>query len=590
MDQSAEKDVEQCSIKAKTPFVVDDAQTKDSGYNFFFYSFNLKPSNKLTSICHIIRQLLSEKRTSILIILLVIVARIIQLTFFYNVRVDGMYQVLAMQNFVDGHGISTSHVLPADLSTSIYEPLINWPPGYSLLLSPFYILFNHNYILAGLTLDILAAITLIFYTRRILKVLDVPVHLINIFTFLTGFFIYYFYVINSSDAIAITFFIMAIYYFLVSVKRGDASLKLILAIILCLFFSGLIKYLFIPVVFIVPVFLFWKGNADKNNPIKKTGIISFLSLAVLLGAVLLWQKINSGSATYISETTRGFFPENLINSYPAVPASFINPDTISLAIPAGSAVSDIIYRVLQCLHVVIILMAVIYVIRRIFSKGFKETSLSSSFFYLSFFLSAAVTLMLVALSLTVGKEENYPGHWWTYVEEPRYYGLVNVLIQLSVFILYHYRNRLLLKSKYVFYILILLLLPETFRGIIFTAKRVIQSGKEEYSWQSEKGIQDYSDWMIRKRLRNQEKEMAVVTGSSYYINYRIGLNNHIPVLLDAEKVNDPLLLNTKQPVMLLIVLQENDLPAYRKFLDSNENELAGYFRGFYFYTLHVKPH
>ncbi|HWR32103.1 MAG TPA: hypothetical protein VN451_01145, partial [Chitinophagaceae bacterium] len=159
---------------------------------------------------HIIKKLLSQKQISVLIILLVIVARIIQLTFFYNMNVDGMYQVLAMQNFVDGHGISISHVQPADLSTIVYQPLINWPPGYSLLLSPFYVLFNHNAIAAGLIFEILAATMLIFTCRKILQLFETPLYLINLFTLLTGFFIYPFYFICSSDSGTITIFAVAI--------------------------------------------------------------------------------------------------------------------------------------------------------------------------------------------------------------------------------------------------------------------------------------------------------------------------------------------------------------------------------------------
>ena len=210
----------------------------------------------MTSSLNKTKAFLSDKKVTFAIIAFAIAVRIIQLIFFYNIRVDGMYQVMAMQNFVDGHGVSLSKVLSSDLSTPVYEPLINWPPGYSLLLSPFYILFNHNYIAAGLALDILAAITLIFICRRILKLLETPLYLVNIFTLLTGFFIYYFYFIASSDAIAITFFLMAVYFTLVLLNKGRRSAKTTAAIIISLFLCGFIKYLFIPVVFIIPVFGF----------------------------------------------------------------------------------------------------------------------------------------------------------------------------------------------------------------------------------------------------------------------------------------------------------------------------------------------
>src|SRR5688572_24195887 len=312
-----------------------------------------------------IKFILSDNRTSIAIIALSIVSRIIQLIFFYNIRVDGMYQVLAMQNFVDGHGISLSKVLPGDLSAIIYEPLINWPPGYSLILSPFYILFGENYILAGITVDILAAIVMIFTCRSILKVLDTPLYLVNLFTLVTGFFIYYFYYINSSDALAISFFLLAIYFTIRILKRDSFSPRLTVLMVIYLFISGLVKYLFIPVVFIVPVFLFLKGVADKNKSIKRSGLLSFTFLLISLGGILLWQKLGSGSATYISETTRGFFPENLAGAYPAIPASFINPDTIGLVVPPGSKRVVITFRILQLLHLMFFLAAFIYVAKQI---------------------------------------------------------------------------------------------------------------------------------------------------------------------------------------------------------------------------------
>ncbi len=540
----------------------------------------------MSSFISNLKIILSEKKLSIAIIALAIVARIVQLMFFYNIRVDGMYQVMAMENFVDGHGITTSKVLPAGLSTIIYEPLINWPPGYSLLLSPFYILSGHNYIAAGITLDILAAIVLIFTCRRILKNLETPVYLVNIFTLLTGFFIYYFYFINSSDAVAITFFILAIHFTLRVLKKNNFSGKLVLLSSLCLFVTGLLKYLFIPVVFIIPVFLLLKGVSDKNKEIKRSGVLSFILLLISLGGILAWQKISSGSATYISETTRGFFPENLSGIHPAIPASFISPETADLVLPASTHI--IFFRILQGLHILLFLAAFIYILKRIIKNGFKKLDITGSFFYLAFFLSAGISLVLLILSLYVGKEENIPGHLWTYVEEARYYGLINVLIHLGVFVLYqYYRSGKTRSLKYVFIVLLLLSLPEIFRGVLFTAKRVINVKQEEYSWQHEHEIQEYAAMVIRNEKLPGEN--VVVTGSSYYINYRVALYSHIPILLDAASVNDPKKLNTKKQTLLLVILPEdaieNDALEVQR-----ENELAGYVRGFYFYTLHVKPH
>lgn len=533
-----------------------------------------------------IKPILSDKRTSIAIVALAIVARIVQLIFFYNIRVDGMYQVMAMQNFVDGHGISTAKVLPGDLSTIIYEPLINWPPGYSIILAPFYILFGHNYMLAGMAVDILGAVLLIFACRKILRVLDTPIYLVNIFTLLTGFFIYYFYFINSSDAIAISFFVLGIYYAIKLLKKGSFSISLTLLIVACLFLSGLIKYLFIPVVYIVPLFILLKGWADRNKGLERSGFLSFLLLIVSLGAVLLWQKINTGSSTYISEPGRGFFPGNLANAHPAIPSSFINPDTFQLLFDEGSNAYMMIFRALQGIHILLFLAALIYILRRIIKKGLKDLFLTDSFFYLGFFLSVGITAVLVILSLTVAKEENIPGHLWTYVEEPRYYGLINVLIHLGIFVLYqYYRLNKTKKLKYLLVVLVLLLLPETFRGILFTAKRVIKVKTEKYSWQQEWEIQDYAELMIKKY--KLPGEMAVVTCSSYYVNYRIGIYNHIPILLEYPPPGEPIKVSSKKPALLLLVDQQD--PTKEEVPIEERLGYAGSWEGFDFYIIHVKP-
>lgn len=533
-----------------------------------------------------IRSVLANKWVSIFIILLAIIARIIQLNFFYNVRVDGMYQVMAMENFVNGHGISVSETLPANLALPVYHPLINWPPGYSILLSPFYILTGHNYIIAGLALDILAAIALILFTRRILKLLLVPIHFVNLFTLLTGFFIYYFYFINSSDAIAISLMVIAIYFGLKLIK-GDSGIGSLIGLTFCLFLSGLIKYLFIPVIIIVPLFIYVKARADKNISLKRSAVVSFLILLVSLSALLLWQKLNSGSATYISESTRGFFPGNLKNFYPAIPASFVNPDSISIV--TNSSFYDIVFRLFQIAHILVLLIAFIYMVRRIVKSGFKNLDIANSFLYLSFFLAVAITAVLVVLSLRVGKEENYPGHWWTYVEEARYYGLIAVLIHILVFTIYKFKIKYPARLRYAFYFLLIMLLPETFRGILFTARRVANAGYEEYSWQYEREIQKNTDMLINRDLRRIDGEIAIVTGSNYYYYDRVGIYSHVPVLNQSKIINNPSSLKTSKPVMILALISEEDLSNYNGFITNNEVFPAGYCRGFYFYILHVKP-
>ena len=561
-----------------------------------------------------IKLFLSDKKVTVIILALAIGARVMQLIYFYNIRVDASFQVMGTQNLLSGHGISLAKVVPSDISSIIYEPLINWPPGYSLLLTPFYIIFNHNYIAAGLTLDIIAAITLIFITRGILQILNTPLYLINIFTLINGFFIYYFYFIASSDAIAITFFLIALYFTLVLIKNipsfsgaqdlQDVSSKASSVqrekkipwvfktsmIIVCLFICGLIKYLFIPVVFVIPLFLIAKGIADRNAIHKKAGIIMLFTLAISIGAVLLIQKMTSGSATYISSGGRGLFFENLLSAYPFIPASIIKPDSIALLINQPE-LQTVLFHIFQWMHLVFILFVLIYLVLNLKKFAYERMSVTDSFMLLTCLISLAITLLLTVLSIRVAKEEIMPGILWTYVEEPRYYGLPCVLLHMAIFgISQYYRSNRSRLMKFVLYFLILSLVPEMARGMIFTVHRVQNIGKEEYSWQYENRFQKYADSIIINASKKYSTNKIVVTGTSYYMNHRVILHSHVPPLNEVGIINNLSSLNTTSPVLLFIILHERDLAGFKSFLSNKEKDETGYFEGFHFYTCYITPH
>lgn len=222
-----------------------------------------------------IKNILSDQRVTIAIFLLVITSRVIKLVYFYNIVVDASYQLMGTQSLLDGYGVSIPDAMANDLSAIVYTPLINWPPGYSLIIAPFYYLFNGNYIAAGLTVDILFGILLIFICRSLLKLFEVPLYLRNLFTLLTGFFIYYFYFNACSDSIAITLILIALYYTLKLLKTETKRFKNSALLTFFLFIGASIKYLFIPIVFVIPVFLFIKGLAEQNKRLKQSGIYSF---------------------------------------------------------------------------------------------------------------------------------------------------------------------------------------------------------------------------------------------------------------------------------------------------------------------------
>ncbi|HEV8287324.1 MAG TPA: hypothetical protein VGQ09_23610 [Chitinophagaceae bacterium] len=500
------------------------------------------------------------------------------------------YQILAAENFYEGHGISLTKITAEDISSPVYEPLFQWPPGFSLLFIPFYILFNKNYLPAAIAISLLSAIALIFFCRSILKILNIPHFLINLYTFITGFFIYYFYSKPCTDATAITFFVIGIYFTLLLLKTNKYYLKNSVCIIIALIICGTIKYLYMPVVFIIPLFLILKGFLAESPIIKKTGVISFLTLLFTFVLLLIFQKYTSDSLGYIKEVERGFFPENLLAAHPFLCASLVKPESMEVLFSPKPETAITIFHVFQLIHFLGILFLIIFTIKRLSVYRLKKNFPPDNFFYLFFFISLAINFLLIALSLWVSKEFVYTGRFWTYLEEPRYYGMINVLLHIGIFVIYQYSS--LSKSyklKLLFFFLIILLIPEIFRGAIFTVNRVLNFNKEIYGWQYEHKFQKFTAEMIKKLKTENLSTNIVLTGTSDWMTLRASLYVHLPIFEDPEKLNNLSLLKTNRPVLLLFIVREDQLGHFKPFLTLKTTRYLGNNNEFSFYANYIIP-
>jgi hypothetical protein len=533
-----------------------------------------------------IREFLSSRFADYSVPGVAVCVRTIQLIFFYNIRVDGMNQVIAMGNFVDGHGFSLSTVLPADIATNHYSLLFAWPPGYSFLLSPFYLLFNHNYIASGIAFELLFSFFQIILCRKILSVLSTEKYLINVFTFFSAFFLYGFYVIDSSDATATTFFLIAVLYTLKLLKSQKNFVAVSTIIILSLFMCGMIKYLFFVVAFAIPAYLFIKAWIE-NRKVSKPALFISLFLTIIFAAYLVYEKSHAGRMGYVYSPAHGFFPGNLKAIWPAIPASFVNPDTIRILLPKYD---QFFFRAMQMLQVVILFFLTLTFFRIISRYKGKVIPLSVDFLLIYFLTSVFLIGLLCVLSLSVGKEDMPDGSLWTYVQEPRYYGIINVLTQILVFIQFSLLSKKIKRHARAINISFFILISiEILRGGVFITNRIMKLRTEEYSWQYELSIQQYADKIIQKERNEHPGINITVTGSSHIIYCRSGIYSHVKTLLDQYSINSFSKIRSSKPSVLLVMIREGNLTDFTPFLDSEKTQFAGHFRDFYFYTAYVAP-
>ncbi|MBI5858642.1 MAG: hypothetical protein HZB42_13470 [Sphingobacteriales bacterium] len=537
-----------------------------------------------------IKQLLSSRKTGYIIIAVIILCRVLQQLYFFNTRNDMTYQILGAQYLLDGHGISTASIVSSDLSHIIYQPINQWPPGFSILFIPFYFLLGKNYIAAALALGIACAILLVFFGRAILKLLEVPYYLVNLYSLLSGFFGYYFYTKPCTDAVGITFLLIAVYYALLIIKKNNFSVKNTLLLTLTLILSGFIKYLFIPLAFIIPAYLIVKGLGDKKKSLSKTGLIVLVSLIVLFGSFLLFQKTTSGTVGYVKQPERGFYPENLKSTFPFITGSFIKPDTVEQLLPGQTKANALLFRSFQIISLAIFAFLLFYFLKRIRKNKLQKTALHDDLFSISTLASFLIAAILIFLSLRVAKEPLDFGQFWTYVEEPRYYGLINVLLHIGVFALYYlYKSA---KGRYLrllFPLLLFLMIPEMFRGVVFTSNRLLKIKNEKYGWQYEQDFQKKGDSIIETVKKRQSPKKIILTGTSDWMTLRVSLYSRLPFFTEVEKLLSIPELKTSEPITLIAIIREDYQNKFKPFVSSPDVRPEGSGYGFFFYSFDLKP-
>jgi hypothetical protein len=196
---------------------------------------------------------------------------------------------------------------------------------------------------------------------------------------------------------------------------------------------------------------------------------------------------------------------------------------------------------------------------------------------------------LAFLSLQVTKEEMFPGVFWTYVEEPRYYGPITLLCQLSFFLIAkEWLARLGPVPKTLFVFLAVCLCVEITRHVIFDFNRLRKIGKEEYRWQYEDRFQKYAGTVVTKAKALYPGAKIIVSGSSYYYNHRVSLYTHVPILYDPQPVFNATSIRTTKPVAVVNILNiKSPLPQQTAYM--RNEKIAGNFDDFVFYITYVAP-
>lgn len=530
---------------------------------------------------------LSSKTTVRIILLAAIIIRAIQIVYFFNTRNDMTFQILAAQNLYDGDGLTISKVSESDLGKIMCRPLIEWPPGFSLIFIPFYFVCGEDYLLAAISLSIVFSSILIYSTYTLLRALNAPDFYISLWLIFTSFHLYYFYLKPCTDAVAISCLMLSTSLVFCSIKEKSAPTSRTLFIALLLLLSASVKYMYVPLIFAFPLLYFYVGFKEKEKSPMNQGLILFITISFSLFLFIMVQQYNTGTVGYIKEETRGLFFDNLRAFHPFFLTSFVKPESIFIFFRGNLNLNNL-YILFKCLQIIFLLAIVGAIIK--YKKPFFYFPPLQYLPTLFFFITIILSGLLFSLSFFVGPEAVDNNQHWTYVEEPRYFGLIQVLTQLLF---------LILTSKQIFtghkwfkvvkIIGLIFLSLEMFRGAFFTFNRINGIGKEQYGWQTEAQFQKCVDSTIASVRLNQKNVNTILVGSSDWMTLRVALKSHLPVLDSLSVLKYPALIKSSQQVNMIALIRDDHKMFFQEFVRLPETIQLNDCYGFTVYSILIKP-
>ena len=497
-----------------------------------------------------------------------IVCRVINIFYFSHVGGDKVTIALFSKNFLEGKGFSIPQYFVADPETQINDPAPLWPPGYPLLLSGLLKLFNYNLYWATTTIDLIAAIALIFIIRNLCILLDFTGAAVNIATLVAGCFGYSFIdASQATDLVTLTLLFFGLYLVIRVLKKPEINIRHLIVTSFFLVLPLFFRYSYHLSVFFLPTCLFTTGWFLKNKTIFIKGRILLLGVILFYFLFVLLQLLISGSAFYVVPTEKGFFPNNLAHWAPFIPASFISMNFVYIKIFSPFLSLDVFSQVIEIINYILAIIFFSIFIRFIINlKKIPQPSIFQLFALVSVCMSTGLLLTLAYIAVAY-KEQVYHGVPWSYLTQyPRYFGLITLLIQI-LFIGWCFSKKILPFKNHLIrglkYFLALLLVIELTHNFYFNVRLLFKyrQFKQEHYWASRF---DFIENIILTLIKNNPDKKILVASYTFPTAPHLATYYGQQGLVDGKTLNS-VLPSVKNPSILLVHLPDDELPLFAEF-------------------------
>jgi hypothetical protein len=526
---------------------------------------------------------LSTPAASIAIIVIAVAARIFLQIHFLNTDNDKSFQLQAAKNFIEGNGVTLNRIGNDDLSIATYEPLTMWPPGYSIAVSPFAFISKNNLVLASILLDIITCIAFVLIARRLFQLFNLPPWYLNIYTLLTGFFLYKYCTASSSDFLTLTIFLIALYSGLMYFQANRLSFWQAFLFCVLLSFCPALRYQYLGITMAIPFCFLLIGWLNKDNLQIRKGAISVIITFLLTVIMIIVQYRNSGNSVYLPKGEIAITINKLIELHPFLFSSVINLDVLTPAINHITGISvQSIYFILAALHLMLLLFLVAITIRLLFKKRMLDYISTNRYLFTAAVTSIVSAGTIIILSVFYLPYTDGVKGVWTYIMEPRYFAIPVFFTQQAVFYFaYKYRNYL---QKY-FVLLVSICLLTLLHDIYYTIK-IPFTAKGILKYPESPGLIKYTNHCIDSLEMNNQFSNGVVIARPAFAGSHAGFYKNIPALYKFIPFDEVDIHTSREIPVLLVIKNHEKLP---QVPGNQALNLIGTYNAFRFYLTKALP-
>jgi hypothetical protein len=544
-------------------------------------ALTVTPIRNLQSEIRNKKQVRQNKYNIILVlIILVLLIRIASILFEQKFWSDQQVQIIGAVSLLDGKGVTLPFVNTGNPEVIDYKTINQFPEGYSYLFAGAYFL-AHNIYWAAVIIDFLSLLLYLCSWLVLFKLfkdqLDQNSHLL--FLVFTGFSMSPFLFYTATDFLALSVFFFASVLILFSILQKNLLCLILSSILLAV--SSWIRYSYYPLVFLFPILILMVSLYQKK---KWQIIVSLSMLASIFITFLFFQLIKTHSGVlpdYVRVHQQNsrfvFFPGNLLKfNYVFALQPFIDTRsifTITKYIHL-QGIESILKFLFSASFLIITLNAVYEFSVNSFKNRLKEMREKETFIISLFFIAITSLCILMFLSFISPAQNNDILINWTFVQEPRYFSFIYVVLLFFALIVFNNYNNwfssLLVKIQRVFLlsfaaVSILYYLPSTLVSIK-TQPYYFQTGEKKfYNLQTEDLV--FSMCLKEKISLNKLKGLRTVFISG-------SRTSNLAVILGAVFGTEAMLTNFKPDrFSALLLLQDKDSgPGLLKFIESNKFE------------------